>query len=61
MPAAPLSASLIARAATVAKAKGVQITLECGKVRLTIAPNPETLLPSPEGDNSCDALFGTGK
>lgn len=52
MPAAPLSASLIARAALVAKSEGVQITLESGKVRMTIAPNAETALPSPETEEA---------
>lgn len=58
MPAAPLSASLIARAATVAKAEGVQITLESGKVRMTIAPTGETVLPSQDtGESAWDATI----
>lgn len=58
MPARALSDALLSRAATVAKAEGVQITLEAGKVRVTIDPNGKAVLPSQEtGGASCDDIL----
>ena len=58
MPARALSDALIARAATVAKAEGVQITLEAGRVRMTIDPTGKAVLPSQEtGESEWDATI----
>jgi hypothetical protein len=60
MPASPLSAALIDRAAVVAKARGVAVRIEARGVTVTVLPeSPAAPQDAPEPDrvNSCDAAF----